>query len=274
MGFVISQPCSPAGTLFHVCIVYVALDTTTQQRAFDRVGLARALLYQIVFDQEFECLAQANAHQLIQLVGKLVSLVTLYIGARLVIEGKLSVGQFVAFNMMAQHIAAPVLRLAQLWQDFQQVGISMSRLGDILNTRTELPQSRQALPAVSGNGSAPALVEKLRAGYHAYPVSFAMFLRLVPFFPFGGVTVALAWLRCPLWLFALATVTGGSVMIAFETALGAGLTETIAREGQVSLGLFSHKRVIVLLLGMAVLALVPVVLGQLRRIGKKEGKGD
>jgi subfamily B ATP-binding cassette protein HlyB/CyaB len=55
--------------------------------------------------------------------------------------------------MMAQHVAAPVLRLAQLWQDFQQVGISMSRLGDILNTRTELPQSRQALPAVRGSVS-------------------------------------------------------------------------------------------------------------------------
>ncbi|WP_321968343.1 type I secretion system permease/ATPase [Burkholderia cepacia] len=89
--------------------------------------------------------------QLIQLVGKLVSLVTLYLGARLVIEGRLSVGQLVAFNMMSQHVAAPVLRLAQLWQDFQQVGISMSRLGDILNTRTELAQSRQTLPAVRGN---------------------------------------------------------------------------------------------------------------------------
>lgn len=89
--------------------------------------------------------------QSIQLVGKLVSLVTLYLGARFVIEGKLSVGQLVAFNMMSQHVAAPVLRLAQLWQDFQQVGISMSRLGDILNTRTELSSSRQTLPAVRGN---------------------------------------------------------------------------------------------------------------------------
>ncbi|AJK46579.1 type I secretion system permease/ATPase [Burkholderia plantarii] len=91
--------------------------------------------------------------QSIQLVGKLVSLVTLYLGARFVIEGKLSVGQLVAFNMMSQHVAAPILRLAQLWQDFQQVGISMSRLGDILNTRTELAQSRQSLPTVRGNVS-------------------------------------------------------------------------------------------------------------------------
>lgn len=89
--------------------------------------------------------------QLIQLVGKLVTLVTLYFGAKLVIDGKLSVGELIAFNMMSQRVAAPVLRLAQLWQDFQQIGISMGRLGDILNSRTELPQSRQSLPAIRGD---------------------------------------------------------------------------------------------------------------------------
>lgn len=89
--------------------------------------------------------------QLIQLVGKLVTLATLFIGARLVIDGRLSVGELVAFNMMSQRVSAPVLRLAQLWQDFQQIGISMLRLGDILNTRTELPQNRQALPPIRGD---------------------------------------------------------------------------------------------------------------------------
>jgi subfamily B ATP-binding cassette protein HlyB/CyaB len=88
--------------------------------------------------------------QLIQLVGKFVTLGTLFFGARLVIDGRLGVGELVAFNMMAQRVSMPVLRLAQLWQDFQQVGISMQRLGDILNTRTELPASRQALPAIRG----------------------------------------------------------------------------------------------------------------------------
>lgn len=95
--------------------------------------------------------------QLIQLVGKLVTLATLFFGAKLVIDGKLTVGQLIAFNMMSQRVSAPVLRLAQLWQDFQQVGISMSRLGDILNTRTELPQSRQTLPAVRGEISFEAV---------------------------------------------------------------------------------------------------------------------
>jgi subfamily B ATP-binding cassette protein HlyB/CyaB len=88
--------------------------------------------------------------QMIQLVGKLVTVTTLYFGAKFVIDGRLSVGQLIAFNMMSQRVASPVLRLAQIWQDFQQIGISMGRLGDILNARTELPASRQALPAVSG----------------------------------------------------------------------------------------------------------------------------
>ncbi|CAB3802833.1 Toxin RTX-I translocation ATP-binding protein [Paraburkholderia caffeinitolerans] len=89
--------------------------------------------------------------QLIQAIGKLVTVATLFFGAKLVIDGRLTVGGLIAFNMMSQRVAAPVLRLAQLWQDFQQVGISMRRLGDILNTRTEIPQSRQTLPALRGH---------------------------------------------------------------------------------------------------------------------------
>ncbi len=89
--------------------------------------------------------------QLIQYVGKLVALATLMLGAKFVIDGRLTVGELIAFNMMSQRVASPVLRLAQLWQDFQQVGISMSRLGDILNTRTELATSKQTPLDVTGD---------------------------------------------------------------------------------------------------------------------------
>lgn len=86
----------------------------------------------------------------IMLVQKLVGVGILFFGARMVIKGELSVGQLIAFNMLAAQVAAPIVRLAQLWQDFQQVGISVERLGDILNTRTEIPGSRMALPAIEG----------------------------------------------------------------------------------------------------------------------------
>lgn len=86
----------------------------------------------------------------IQLIQKLVTVANLWIGAQLVIAGDLSVGQLIAFNMLAGQVSAPVIRLAQLWQDFQQVGISVARLGDILNTPTEMPGSRLALPEING----------------------------------------------------------------------------------------------------------------------------
>jgi len=90
-------------------------------------------------------------HEAVSLTAKVVGAVTLWYGARLVMDQQLSVGQFVAFNMFAQRVAQPIMRIAQLWTDFQQTGISMARLGDILNTRTEVPPTTAAqLPALKG----------------------------------------------------------------------------------------------------------------------------
>lgn len=91
------------------------------------------------------------ANESVSLIGKLVTVATLWLGARLVIDGQLSVGQLIAFNMLAGRVAQPIMRLAQLWTNFQQTGVSVQRLGDILNTRTEMSQStRSALPALKG----------------------------------------------------------------------------------------------------------------------------
>jgi subfamily B ATP-binding cassette protein HlyB/CyaB len=86
----------------------------------------------------------------VQFIQKTVAVVLLYLGARLVIEGELTVGQLIAFNMLPGQVAAPVVRLAQLWQDFQQVGISVQRLGDILNTPTERAGSRVVPSSMKG----------------------------------------------------------------------------------------------------------------------------
>ena len=61
----------------------------------------------------------------------------LYFGVLLVIEQKLSVGQLIAFQMFANQFIAPILRLVNLWNDLQQVLLSVDRIGDILNTPTE-----------------------------------------------------------------------------------------------------------------------------------------
>ncbi|MEJ6021968.1 type I secretion system permease/ATPase [Ramlibacter sp. PS4R-6] len=91
------------------------------------------------------------AHEGVNLIGKLVNAAMLWWGAHLVMSNDLTVGQFVAFTMFAQRVANPIMRMAQLWTDFQQTGISMARLGDILNTRTEIPPTNAAqLPPVKG----------------------------------------------------------------------------------------------------------------------------
>jgi len=73
----------------------------------------------------------------IQLISKFSTALLLFFGAVAVMDGELTVGSLVAFNMISGQVAQPILRLSQLWQDFQQVAISVARLGDILNAAPE-----------------------------------------------------------------------------------------------------------------------------------------
>ncbi|HLA28432.1 MAG TPA: type I secretion system permease/ATPase [Syntrophales bacterium] len=86
----------------------------------------------------------------ITIVSKLVTVGIIWVGASLVVEGKLTVGQLIAFNMLSGQVAAPILRIAQLWTSFQQVGISMQRLGDILNSPVEVAGQKTRIPRLSG----------------------------------------------------------------------------------------------------------------------------
>ena len=90
--------------------------------------------------------------QLIQLISRINMVLILYFGARAVIDQDLTVGGLVAFNMFAQRVSGPVIRMAQLWQDFQQVRIAIERLGDVLNQPVEPGTgSRVALPRLQGD---------------------------------------------------------------------------------------------------------------------------
>src|SRR3954468_16275091 len=94
----------------------------------------------------------AFAGEGIHLVQKLVTVGILWLGALAVISGAMTVGGLVAFNMLAGRVAQPILRLAQLWQELQQTGISVARLGDILNCRAEnaVAGARAQLPPIKG----------------------------------------------------------------------------------------------------------------------------
>ncbi|MDH5626527.1 MAG: ABC transporter transmembrane domain-containing protein, partial [Nitrospira sp.] len=85
-------------------------------------------------------------------VQKITTVAILWVGAYHVIGGELSIGQLIAFNMLSAQVTGPMLRLVNLWQDFQQVGISVQRLGDVLNTQPEpsYNPNRTTLPHVAG----------------------------------------------------------------------------------------------------------------------------
>jgi subfamily B ATP-binding cassette protein HlyB/CyaB len=89
-------------------------------------------------DASFKATALGNvATQATGFINKVTNALTLFVGAGLVIRNQLTVGELVAFNMLAGQVSGPVLRVAQVWQDFNQIRISVDRLGDILNTPVE-----------------------------------------------------------------------------------------------------------------------------------------
>lgn len=93
--------------------------------------------------------------QIAGLINKLMILGIIWWGAMLVMRGEMSIGQLVAFNMLAGRVSGPILKLMQLGQDFQQAKISVDRLGDILNTPREpgFNPNRSTLPHLQGQVS-------------------------------------------------------------------------------------------------------------------------
>ncbi len=86
-------------------------------------------------------------------IQKVTAVAVLWVGAYRVVDGDLTIGQLIAFNMLSAQVTGPLLRLVNLWQEFQQVGISVQRLGDILNTQPEpsYNPNRTTLPQVKGH---------------------------------------------------------------------------------------------------------------------------
>lgn len=123
--------------------------------------------------------------------------------------------------------------------------------------------SRRAFAA--GGHPPPALVEKLRTRYHAHPWSYTMFLRLVPALPFGAVTLALAWLRCPLRLFVVTTLLGSAAMLSLQSTIGAHLVDLVAREGGWSTRALFAPGILLPTIALALLALLPLLIGRLRQ---------
>ncbi|MEM8777703.1 MAG: peptidase domain-containing ABC transporter [Cyanobacteria bacterium P01_G01_bin.49] len=81
-----------------------------------------------------------------QFLNKVSGLLVIWVGAYLVLEGELSLGQLIAFRIIAGYVTSPILRLTQLWQNFQETALSLSRLADIADTPQEAERDRRNIP--------------------------------------------------------------------------------------------------------------------------------
>lgn len=97
-------------------------------------------------------MVSANAGTTGQFIQKIFDLLILFFGAKAVMDGNFSVGQLVAFRMLSGRVSGPVLRLVQLWQEYQQASLSVKRIGDIFNTAPEpvLNTNQAAMPKING----------------------------------------------------------------------------------------------------------------------------
>ncbi|MGK7934075.1 MAG: peptidase domain-containing ABC transporter [Microcystaceae cyanobacterium] len=79
-------------------------------------------------------------------LNKLSGLLVLWVGAYLVLEQQLTLGQLIAFRIIASYVTSPILRLTQLWQNFQETALSLERLADIVDTPQEAEEDRDNIP--------------------------------------------------------------------------------------------------------------------------------
>jgi ATP-binding cassette subfamily B protein len=91
-----------------------------------------------------------SAHTLFNRLGDLA---VLWYGAVLVINGEMTLGQLIAFRIIAGYVTTPLMRLAQSWQNFQEVALSVERLGDVLDSPPEqTPEESTNIPMPSVAG--------------------------------------------------------------------------------------------------------------------------
>ncbi len=98
-------------------------------------------------------MVSSNSNSIAQFIQKTFELLILVFGAIAVMNGDFTVGALVAFRMLSGRVTGPVLRLVQLWQEYQQTSLSVKRIGDIFNSPVEQVSntSLSNLPSLKGN---------------------------------------------------------------------------------------------------------------------------
>ena len=110
-------------------------------------------------------LANTTSSNALQLINKISSILIIGIGAWLVLNNELTLGQLIAFRIISSYVTQPVLRLASSWQSFQELFLSLERVGDVVNQPLEIGEAEEA------NVVMPKLVGQISASELSYSYS-------------------------------------------------------------------------------------------------------
>ena len=144
-----------ASTQSHLVEVLTGIQTVKAQNV-ERVSRWKWQdLYTSYIAKSFQrTLTSTALQETSKVLQQLSQLVVLWVGASLVLDGQLSLGQLIAFRIISGYVTQPLLRLSTIWQNVQELKVSFERLADIIDTpeeATESDKEKIPLPSINGN---------------------------------------------------------------------------------------------------------------------------
>jgi subfamily B ATP-binding cassette protein HlyB/CyaB len=85
--------------------------------------------------------------QLMFILDRAITISILFFGAQLVFSGQMTLGELIAFHLIAEKISGPIENFSGLWESWQNIRVARQRLGDVVNSPTEPFDALPKLPA-------------------------------------------------------------------------------------------------------------------------------
>jgi ATP-binding cassette subfamily B protein len=143
-----------ARTQSHLVEVITGIQTVKAQNVEMISRWKWQSLYSKYINRAFEKTVTGTAlTETSQVLQKLSQLLVLWVGATLVLKGEMSLGQLIAFRIIAGYVTQPLLRLSSIWQNIQELKVSFERLADVVDTPEESDDADKAkipLPPIAG----------------------------------------------------------------------------------------------------------------------------
>ncbi len=181
-------------------------------------------------------------------------------------NGILAFVAYVAVYAVATAFSLPAAAIITISGGFlfgPWLGGGLSIIGATLGATAVFLAARYAFADLLRERAGPA-IRKMEDGFQENALSYLLFLRLIPVFPFWVVNLVPAFLGVGLGTFIIGTFVGiipGSLVYA---SLGDGFSAIVEKGGDINLGIIFEPRFLLPIIGLAVLALIPIVYKKLK----------